>query len=132
MKSLDLGKLGEDAAANFLTEQGWSVLERNYRIRGGEIDIIAEKTESPRGRVRRIVAMVEVKTRRPRRNLQPELSVTYRKRKTIIRVAQTYLKAARIRNAVIRFDVIAVDWSVGREPEITHLTAAFDGAGNLN
>jgi putative endonuclease len=132
MQNKELGQMGEDAAAEYLLEDGWTVLERNFRIRAGEIDIIAERIETTRGRTRRVVAIVEVKTRRPRRNLPPELSVTYRKRKTIIRVANAWVRTMRIRNAVIRFDVIAVEWGANAKPEITHIPAAFDGAGNIN
>ena len=51
----DIGRLGEDKAAEFLLKNGYKILARNYRIRGGEMDIVAFK--------RGVLAFVEVKTR---------------------------------------------------------------------
>ena len=128
--SKELGQRGEDAAALFLENDGWTIVERNFRVRAGEVDIIAEQTfHAPRKR--HVVAIVEVKTRRPRRNLHPELSVTLKKRKTIVRVAKAYIRQRGIRNAAVRFDVIAVDWSEDGPPEVKHIRGAFDAQGRV-
>ncbi|MEZ4461901.1 MAG: YraN family protein [bacterium] len=128
--SNELGRKGEDVAASFLENDGWTVVERNYRVRAGEVDIIAEQTfHTPR--TRHVLAVVEVKTRRPRRNLHPELSVTLKKRKTIVRVAKAYVRQRGLRNTVVRFDVIAVDWEDDGPARIKHICGAFDAQGRV-
>lgn len=129
--SKELGMLGEQAASDFLEQEGWEILARNFTTRGGEIDIIAEKLTGGPGRPRRTIAIVEVKTRRPRKNLHPEMSVTFTKRKTIVRVAKVYLRRQKIRHAHVRFDVIAVDWRPMAAPRITHIRGAFDELGRV-
>ena len=66
-----LGQRGEEAAAGFLERRGWSIRDRNYRIREGEIDIIAVKGGE--------VSFVEVKTRRSGAFGTPGMAVTYAK-----------------------------------------------------
>ena len=66
-----LGRRGEEVAAAFLERQGYTILERNFRLRQGEIDLIAAKDET--------VAFVEVKTRRTLDYGLPSEAVTYTK-----------------------------------------------------
>lgn len=132
MTDHELGKKGEDKAAQYLQEQGWEIVRRNFRTTAGEIDIIAERME-PSGNVERhVLAIVEVKTRRPRKGLPPQLSVTAHKRKTIVKVAKIYLRYAGHPSAVVRFDVIAVDWTNTAPPRVTHIKGAFDANGQIN
>ena len=65
------GRTGEEVACDFFKEQGYSIIEPNYRSRIGEIDIVAEHREN--------LVFCEVKTRRNRTGLHPSLSVTAKK-----------------------------------------------------
>ena len=57
MNSVEIGNIGEDYVCSYLIKQGYEIVERNYRIRGGEIDIIAVNND--------YIAFVEVKSRKP-------------------------------------------------------------------
>ena len=129
MKGIDIGAAGEDLATEYLIEHGWKIVERNFRCRIGEIDIVAE-CSVPRGDGQiRLVAFVEVKTRRFRRNSPPTANITAAKRRTLVRLAKAFIKATGIRNARCRFDVIAIGWSDTGQHKINHLPRAFDGRG---
>lgn len=112
MKSV--GQIGEDLAAEFLKKQKYKIIERNYRIRGGEIDIIAVDHNT--------LVYVEVKTRTSHRFGLPIESVTPSKLNFLIRAAKFYrnnrshLKLPEAE----RIDVIAVDFTGGEKPEISH------------
>jgi putative endonuclease len=112
----DLGRRGEDLAAEFLTRRGWRVVARNVRSREGEIDIVASREG--------IVAFVEVKTRRTVAFGSPAEAVTFRKRLRIRGLAARFLAASEAHAREIRFDVVEV---VCRRDEtrINHIEAAF-------
>ncbi len=132
MTDHELGRKGEDRAVQYLKDEGWAIIERNFRTTAGEIDVIAERMEARGHTERHTVAIVEVKTRRPRKGLPPQLSVTALKRKTIVKVAKIFMRCARKPNAVVRFDVIAVDWLENAPPRVTHIKGAFDANGRIN
>ena len=98
-----LGLQGEDLAASFLEQKGFTIVCRNYRCRSGEIDIIARK--------KKLLCFIEVKTRRTRRFGLPQEAVTPAKQYKIGRVAQDFLQRHKLENWPARFDVIAVDFS---------------------
>ena len=100
-----LGLQGEDLAASFLEQKGFTIVCRNYRCRSGEIDIIARK--------KKLLCFIEVKTRRTRRFGLPQEAVTPAKQYKIGRVAQDFLQRHKLENWPARFDVIAVDFSSG-------------------
>ena len=79
----ETGRLGEELTAYYLKKSGYVILRRNFRIKGGEIDIIAEKDG--------IIAFVEVKTRDINALEQGAQAVGKRKRSLVIRAAQEYL-----------------------------------------
>ncbi|MBT1172074.1 YraN family protein [Bifidobacterium sp. MA2] len=114
-----LGALGEDYAAAWLAERGWQVLERNWRSRYGELDIVALAPD------RRLV-FVEVKTRRTMRNGLPQESVTAAKRTSLRRAGVQWLlgPGRGIAHAGVRFDVLAVLARGGR-PLVTPIEGAF-------
>lgn len=113
------GDRGERAAAKFLKQQGYTIVQRNYATAWGEIDIIAlDKTT---------IVFVEVKTRQSIAYGQPEEAVTLEKQRILTRMALSYLKKHRLLDARARFDVVAVLWPEGvRTPEIRHLRNAFE------
>lgn len=110
------GQRGEDRAAAYLLSQGYAIIERNFRVRGGEIDIIAGKDE--------VLVFVEVKSL-PHGNvdmLAAELGPA--KQQKILKTAKYYLQNHRQYNyAYIRFDVLALDVP-GLEP-VRHIANAF-------
>src|SRR5581483_2836805 len=95
-----LGKLGEDLACDELGRRGYIILERRYRTRFGELDIIARDGG--------VLVFVEVRTRSSRRFGTPFESVTWQKRHRISRMAASYLSARGLANVRCRFDVAAV------------------------
>lgn len=113
-----LGKNGEDAAAAFLRERGWRILERNFRYgRAGEIDIIARDGEW--------TVFVEVKSRRSLACGAPEYAVTPSKQRQLIRLARGYMYLRGAGELLCRFDVITVEYRTGGEHSIHHYENAF-------
>ncbi|GAB4298557.1 MAG: YraN family protein [Myxococcota bacterium] len=108
------GARGEGKACELLKRLGYKILERNYRLKFGEIDIIAQKDDT--------ICFVEVRSRTDGSFGAPELSVNKRKQSRIIRTAQTYIRKNKIKDMVIRFDIIAV---AGEEERVTHYPNAF-------
>ncbi|MEG3007443.1 MAG: YraN family protein [Oscillospiraceae bacterium] len=78
------GGLGESFAAKILTEMGLHIEERNYTIKGGEVDIIATDDDE--------IAFIEVKTRRKNSMISGMDAVTNAKQKRIIKAAKSYLE----------------------------------------
>ncbi|GAB0107536.1 YraN family protein [Nocardia sp. JMUB6875] len=112
-----LGAQGEELAARFLREAGMEIVDRNWRCRSGEIDII--------GRDGEVTVFVEVKTRRGLTCGPPQEAVTYLKQQRIRTAAQYWLREQPGPWRRVRFDVVAVLLRLGREPEIRHLKAVF-------
>lgn len=91
----------EALAADYLTQQGVEILERNYRIRTGEIDLV--------GRDGPYLVFFEVKYRKNTGMGAPLLAVDYRKRQQILSTARHYLYAHRCRaDQPVRFDCIGI------------------------
>ncbi len=111
-----LGRWGEECAAAYLRRQGWRIVERNMRTPVGEIDLIARQG--------RILAFVEVKTRRSAAFGLPQEAVGGRKQRQIIRAAQWYLGPGGSQGLQPRFDVVAVT-AGDQEPCIEHIVDAF-------
>ncbi|MCR4659124.1 MAG: YraN family protein [Bacteroidales bacterium] len=115
-KSLELGKTGEEEAARYLEEQGCVIIERNYRRKHREVDIIALDHGE--------LAVVEVKTRSANTLLTPEEAVDHQKRLNIIKAANNYVLDHQ-RTEPIRFDIIAVTPN-GNGTDIRHIKNAFN------
>ncbi len=104
MTNQQLGKLGEDAAKDFLEHNGYRILCRNFRCRSGEIDIVALKGQ--------ILHFVEVKTRQGDLFGHPAESITPRKLGNMKAAACGYLAAARGQKRLfgqIQFDAIEIE-----------------------
>ena len=112
-----LGPAGEAAAARHLEARGWRILERGYRTRAGEIDLIADDHG--------VLVFVEVKSRRGVHCGRPAEAVGARKRAHIVRVAQIYLMQRGGAEAACRFDVVEVMALPGGTWRIHHLRDAF-------
>lgn len=113
------GNIGEDAVCGFLARHGYEIIKRNFTVRGGEIDIIAEKAD--------IIAFVEVKTRTIGSMTSAEEAVDLRKQRLIIRTAQAYLQNAA-QPLQCRFDVAAVEIEGGKVKKLRYYVNAFDAS----
>jgi putative endonuclease len=111
-----LGRRGEDLAAEHYRSLGFTVLEQNYRCRGGEIDIVAARGN--------LVAFCEVKTRHSVHWGEPSEAVGWRKQQRLRRLAASWLEERRPRFSDLRFDVVSVLVD-DREPEVTLIADAF-------
>ena len=113
----DAGRHGEKVAARFLSRAGLKILVRNYRHRGGEVDLVA--------RHGRELVMVEVKSRHPRARVAPEASVTWGKQRKIIGAANAYLRELRCRPPPVRFDIVEVWQATGEIPRCRWIRHAY-------
>ena len=104
-------------AAAFLEGLGYRIAARNFRLRAGEIDIVAWDGAT--------LVFVEVKTKAQQQFGQPEEMVTRRKQLTLERVAMAYIQRGAHAGVDVRFDVIAVQMQPRRAADITHFPAAF-------
>lgn len=114
----EFGALGEKLAAKYLKENGFKILEKNYKTKLGEVDIIAHDGGE--------IAFIEVKTRRADPYLSGRYAVDQRKQFHIMRAASWYMEQKRSRLQP-RFDVIEVeiDRGSGRLVRIGHIKNAF-------
>ena len=113
----ELGLHGERIAAAYLTDRGLQVLDRNWRCRDGELDIVAREGGA--------LVFCEVKTRRAVGFGHPVEAVTPAKRRRLRLLAQRWLEAHSEHARDLRFDVVGV-LVRGRGPAVvTHLPAAF-------
>ena len=111
------GRKSEDMAAAYLKNQGFVILQRNYRTRLGEIDIIARDGQT--------IVFVEVKARKTDNTGSVKSSITQNKKIKITRLAQCYLKQSRTYDAKVRFDVVVIK---GDGESIELIKNAFDAA----
>ena len=115
-KSCDLGSAGESLAADYLRKNGYGILEKNFRTRFGEIDIIAKYGDT--------YVFVEVKTRKGNDCYGvPQLAVNFSKQKHLTLAALTYIKKEALKSDY-RFDVIAI-----LDNKIEHIQNAFSPEG---
>ncbi len=113
-----IGAEGERIAVRFLKKKGYKILQRNYRSKGGEIDIIC----CDHG----CIAFVEVKTRFSNAYGAPELAVNEMKRRQIIKTASHYTAQKKIEGIDLRFDVVSIFYSPDAKcPTITLFKNAF-------
>lgn len=120
MKNSNKGKLGEESVCRYLTERGYTIAARNYRIKGGEIDIIAENGD--------YIVFVEVKSRRPNSLVSGFEAVNKRKKGLIIRAASDY--CCKHPNMLQpRFDVAQVIIGENSVLSIDYIINAYDTNG---
>ena len=117
-----LGLVGEDLAARALEARGYAILERRYRTDRGEIDIVAEDGET--------LVFVEVKARADQEFGSAAECVTPTKQRRVARMAAEYLASHQVADRPCRFDVVAIDFALSAEPQVTVYPGAFD-AGTL-
>lgn len=104
----------ELAACNYLTENNYTILERNFISKFGEVDIIASKDN--------VLIFVEVKGRKSAEPVPPREHVTLYKQRKIIMAAKYYLMKNNIEDVACRFDVIEI---IADQRQLNHIEDAF-------
>jgi len=111
-----LGARGEDLATVFLKKQKYQILQRNFRCKIGEIDIIAINQED--------LVFCEVKTRKLG-GAHPSLSVTSAKMRKLRKLGLFYIERCSLHHLQPRFDVISIQLPLRGEPILEHFINAF-------
>lgn len=101
MKTRQIGKIGEEKAAQYLRKKGFKIIEKNFSIRFGEIDIIAQKNG--------ILVFVEVKTSLGESKGRPEWQIKKSKVNQVRRMAQYYLTTSDVLYTSLRIDILCID-----------------------
>lgn len=114
-KHNELGNKGEALALEYLKKQNYMIRETNWRFAKDEIDIIAEDNG--------MLVIVEVKTRSSNYLLEPELAVTKKKQRFLIRAANAYIEESDWEKET-RFDIISIVVYPDKH-ELEHITDAF-------
>jgi putative endonuclease len=112
-----LGKRGEELACRELETRGYVIVDRRFRTRSGEIDIVAREAG--------VLVFVEVRARSSTHFGTPFESVTWKKRQRLSQMAAAYLCAKRLAGEPCRFDVVSV-LERGGERTIELVRGAFD------
>lgn len=111
-----LGLYGENKAVEYLIAQGYRVLDRNWRYRHFELDIIIEDHD--------FVAVVEVKTRSTGKYIDPAEAVDYQKIRHIVSASNAYIYQHKIQKPV-RFDIVTIISNQAEGDIIKHYKDAF-------
>ncbi|WP_282192329.1 YraN family protein [Romboutsia ilealis] len=114
MNNIQKGRAGESIALRYLINNRANILETNYRINSGEIDIIAKINEE--------LVFIEVKSRTSIKFGYPAEAVDYRKIRKIVNTAKYYILKNNLNNVAIRFDVIEIYLN---DKKINHIVNAF-------
>ncbi len=112
-----LGKYGEDLACRELERRGYVILARRFRVRSGELDIVARDGST--------IVFVEVKARRGRRFGEAAEAVTPMKQVRLVRLASEYLMRHQLADCACRFDVVSIHFD-GGAADIQVIQNAFD------
>lgn len=112
-----LGERGENAAAAYLERAGMTVVERNWRVPAGEIDIVALDGDA--------LVLCEVKTRKSAAKGSPEEAVTPARQRRYRKLAAAYIQQAGIDPVSVRFDVITILVVAPDRALLRHHRAAF-------
>lgn len=115
---LSLGRRGEEAAAAHLAGRGYKVLDRNWRGRGGELDIVCEKKKT--------LVFAEVKTRTEGQMAAPHDALTPAKRRNLSRAAGQWLTEHEAWGRPCRFDLLAVVVDAAGQTRVEHVENAFE------
>lgn len=116
MDTRSIGRIGEEMAVKYLIEHKKArILARNFTVRGGEIDIVAEIDD--------VIAFVEVKLRT---HSNPHEAIGYTKQKRLSRAALAYIQRYGLEERIARFDALLI-----RLPdEIEYIESAFEYIGS--
>jgi len=110
-----LGKRGEDLAAEYFLEEGYEILERNWRFKHIEVDIIARDKDQ--------LVIAEVKTRSGNTYGEPSSAVDIRKQRSLVYAAERYIFSRNL-DIDVRFDIVSI--IIGRDRTVLeHIREAF-------
>jgi len=112
------GRFGEEKAKQFLEKAGYIILDRNFRGKHGEIDIICMNKE------KNIIVFIEVKTRSNFMFDIPSAAIDKKKATNIVNTAKWYLHNRNYKNIDIRFDAIEV-YLINKKVKINHIKNIF-------
>lgn len=113
----ELGKWGEDKAAEYLERKGFRIIERDWRIGHRDLDIVAIDSD--------MLVFVEVRTRRNNTFVEPEQTIDLKKMRSLKYAATAYLKMHRT-DFDIRFDIVTVVGTNNDNCVINHIEEAFN------
>ncbi len=116
MTTREIGNIGEAFTVEFLKSKGCEILDRNFTIRGGELDIVAKKGE--------LVHFVEVKSRKRDPLTSASSAITQRKIDLIVRTANEYYNRKNLDCSCI-FDVALVEVDNGVVTDFQYIQRAF-------
>lgn len=113
----ETGRMGEDMALEYLLQRGYKLLERNWRCRYKEVDLIMENSDG--------IHVVEVRTRKEPTAVEPEQTVDRRKQHNLEAAANSYLRSRKT-TAPVHFDIVSIvlDGS-GKVLRLNHIQDAF-------
>ncbi len=111
----ELGKKGEEIAANYLIKNGYVILDLNWRFQKSEIDIIAKKENT--------LFIIEVKTRSSIHIISPENAVNQKKIKLLVVAANEYVSQKKL-NIEVQFDIITIH-KKHKKHTLNHIKDAF-------
>ncbi|TDT61593.1 YraN family protein [Fonticella tunisiensis] len=114
-----IGSIGEDIARKYLIRNGYKILDKNYRTKFGEIDIIAKDG--------RYIVFIEVKSRKGSKFGYPREAVDSFKQNRLKNLATLYIANKNLWDSMIRFDVVEVLLGeTDREKSVAIIKNAFD------
>lgn len=113
---IELGKIGEDIAAEYLSKKGFVIKERNWQFKNAEIDLIAFHNNQ--------LVIVEVKTRSAAIYEEPRDAISDKKIRFLVNAAEEYIITNDI-DLETRFDVVAIKWFGNGKYELEHFEEAF-------
>lgn len=117
MDAKEVGRRGEEAAAAYLERRGMTIVERNWRCKVGEVDIVALDGDT--------LVLCEVKTRRSVKTGTPEEAVGTAKQRKLTRLAEAYAQAMGGPPERVRFDVVSITLLSEDRALLRHHAAAF-------
>ena len=115
----ETGKTGEDVVEQYLIQNDYKIMGRNFRCNFGEIDIIARDLKKQE------IVFIEVKTRNSKTYGEASEAVDYYKKKHILKSAKYFVWINKLESEYIRIDVIEVYLSKDDKPRINHIEQAF-------
>jgi len=117
--SKQLGKWGEALAASYFQNEGYNILAQNFCIRGGELDLVAQKSG--------LLLIVEVKTRKNKWFQHPLESITPQKMRRLKKAAITYFERHPPQNVdIVRFDLVTILGTPQTGHSLEHYRDIFD------
>ncbi len=115
---INSGKKGEGLAVSYLKKQDYKIIEKNYKTKSGEIDIIAN--------YKGCICFIEVRARNNQAFGLPEETILKKKQLAISKAALAYIKRYKLEDESCRFDVVSIKGVDSPEPEIKLIKNAFD------